>query len=154
MASPLTVGIPTVTRYDLLQTSIALLVLGTRRPERIILIDNGRRFENVFGLRMPLEIIRPAYNLGVAASWNEILRRADGDVVILNDDVFVGPHTLERMWSTAGLMVSPILGHEFSCFLHRRELRESIGLYDEGFWPAYHEDADYARQDETAGHPP
>jgi hypothetical protein len=144
MNSDLNVGIPTVTRYDLLQKSIARLALGTRRPDRIILIDNGGRFENTFDSRIPIEIVRPAYNLGVAGSWNEIHRRADGDVVILNDDVFVGPQTLERMWSTAGLMVSPIFRREFSCFLHRRELWERIGPYDEGIWPAYHEDADYA----------
>lgn len=144
MDSELNVGIPTVTRYDLLQKSIARLALGTRRPDRIILIDNGGQFENSFDSRIPIEIVRPAYNLGVAASWNEIHRRADGDVVILNDDVFVGPQTLERMWSTAGLMVSPIFRREFSCFLHRRELWERIGPFDEGIWPAYHEDADYA----------
>jgi hypothetical protein len=144
MNSELTVGIPTVTRYDLLQKSIARLALGTRRPDRIILIDNGGRFENLFESQIPIELVRPTYNLGVAASWNEILRRADGDVVILNDDVFVGPQTVERMWSTTGLLVSPIVGREFSCFLQRRELWEKLGPYDEGFWPAYHEDADYA----------
>jgi hypothetical protein len=144
MNSELNVGIPTVTRYDLLQKSIARLALGTRRPDRIILIDNGGRFENALDSGIPIEIVRPAYNLGVAGSWNEIHRRADGDVVILNDDVFVGPQTLEHMWSTAGLMVSPIVRREFSCFLHRRELWERIGPYDEGIWPAYHEDADYA----------
>ena len=146
MGSELIVGIATVTRYDLLRESIARLASGTLRPDRIILIDNGGQFEDSFGSCVSIEIVRPPYNLGVAASWNEIYRRADGDVVILNDDVFVGPQTLERMLATPGLLVSPIAGREFSCFLQRRELWDRIGLYDEGFWPAYHEDQDYRRR--------
>ena len=151
MNSVLNVGIPTVTRYDLLKLTLARLVAGSRRPDRIILIDNGCRFEVPPEMPIPIEIVRPPYNLGVAASWNEILRRSDGDVAILNDDVFVGPHTLDRMWLTTGLMVSPISGREFSCFLQRRVLWERIGFYDEGFWPAYHEDADYARRMKLQG---
>lgn len=72
----------------------------TRQNHELILVDNGSKddtwdyFRSVPGAKT----IRNATNLGVSKGWNQGMRLADGEyVLILNNDVIVGPDWLENM---------------------------------------------------------
>ncbi len=73
---------------------------NVRQSYELILIDNGSRdgtweyFQSVPGARC----IRNEDNRGVAAGWNQGLRAAQGDyVLILNNDTVLFPGTLEHL---------------------------------------------------------
>jgi hypothetical protein len=132
-------GLPCLMRYDLADRCIESLLRGSRRPDQIILVDNGGRFRNRFG--SVVQVIDYGRNVGVAAAWNIIHREARGqDCVILNDDMIVGNRTIERISTCPGWFVT---GLAFGCFMMREPMWREIGEFDEQFWPAYCEDTDY-----------
>lgn len=72
----------------------------TRQNHELILVDNGSKddtwdyFRSVPGAKT----IRNATNLGVSKGWNQGMRLSDGEyILILNNDVIVGPDWLENM---------------------------------------------------------
>ncbi len=72
----------------------------TKQAYELILVDNGSKdgteafFRSVPGAK----VIRNAENLGVSKGWNQGMRLAEGDyILILNNDVIVGPGWLENM---------------------------------------------------------
>ncbi len=72
----------------------------TRQQYELILVDNGSKdgTEKYFRSLTGAKIIRNAKNLGVAKGWNQGMRKASGDyILILNNDVIVGPEWLENM---------------------------------------------------------
>lgn len=156
-------GVPTLTRYDLLGRLLASVEAGTVRPESYYLIDNGdlaaqKVEEGSLVLPANMSIDRPGMNLGVAASWNKILRRAEVlglTAIISGDDIVVRPDTLERLVNAAeastGLFFYANGASSWAFFLQKPELAEKIGYYDENFWPAYFEDNDYHRRMLLAG---
>jgi hypothetical protein len=151
-----TVGVPTLNRYDLLPGLAAALRAGTLPPDDIVVIDNGGKGVRLEGVRTH----DPGRNLGVAASWNLLIRHAAGPVFVLNDDVRVRPETLERLARAAAadphsLVFAPAEGGAFrwSCFLARPELEGEVGLFDEELWPAYYEDNDMETRLRLAGRP-
>jgi len=161
-------GIPTLNRYDLLEGAIESLCRGDVVPDRILVVDNGGNWEPSATSRepVPLEIIRPGRNLGVAASWNLLHRiTAADELILLNDDVLVAPETLQRMVSCPQPFVAVsdtpgfaarrhdpgVLVSDWACFLQRAEVWRDVGEYDEQFWPAYYEDADYDYRMRLAG---
>ena len=136
------VGIPTLNRYDLLAECIDGILAGTAVPDKIYVIDNGSKWEG--HPSSVVEVIRPGRNLGVAASWNTLHRMLQpADLIILNDDVVVGNNTLQAMLETPGPFVTANGTQCFCVFLLRSECWQSIGQFDETFYPAYHEDNDY-----------
>lgn len=108
-----------------------------------------------------VEIARPFGNLGVAASWNQILTAfPDAPVALLsNNDVCFAPGVLaaalERIDTRQPQFLSLLPGpQEFSAFLITALTWNRIGLFEEHFYPAYHEDLDYRdrlRADLTVG---
>ncbi len=150
-------GIPTLNRYDLLDKLIASAEAGTVKPSRYIIIDNGGRLgETNFNLdNERLLVVSPGKNLGVAASWNQILQLAGGEqVVISNDDIELEPDALEKFERAAAE------GHEFigacggwALFSQSAAVTARIGLYDENFGMAYYEDCDYLLRLRAAGIP-
>lgn len=103
-------------------------------------------------------------NAGVAAAWNGLARQAWSRgydrLVVLNDDVILGPDSLRALWDWAALwdcggFGGPITvrGLGFCCFALPKSTWEAVGEFDEGFWPGYDEDADYAFRCALANRP-
>lgn len=138
------VGIPTLCRYDLLDRCITSILASTKQPEKILIVDNGGKFDPPSHYKSRLEIVRPGYNLGVPQSWNFIQRYfGDQDTYILNDDIFVTPTTFEVCQGMPGWLVT---GFQFGCFCVRQLCRDLIGEFDEALWPMYWEDYDYVNR--------
>ena len=113
----------------------------------LVVIDNGPcdwypragHAERIWHLRMPS-------NLGVAASWNLGIKstpRSAGWMVV-NHDIAFGQHGVEEFF----VECSPsnlVLGGKpsWSCFWVGSEVVKKVGLFHEGFHPAYFEDNDY-----------
>lgn len=151
-----TLIVPTLNRYDLLVGFLASIIAGTKQPDKIYIIDNGGKCPSI----PYAEIIRPECNLGVAASWNLGLSLAKEVAIISNDDVTVRKPAVENIlrYASAYPIVccrggAPGVGQCWSFFLQRPEIVEKVGRYDEAFWPAYFEDADYAWRMGLAGLP-
>lgn len=135
---PFAVGIPTLNRYDLLERCVAACWAGSVVPERLIIIDNGGK------LPPGPDVIRPARNIGVAASWNMIHRVCQPlPLIILNDDIEPGHNLFERLLDSPEPFVTADESHMFEAFLIRQEAWQAVGEFDETFYPAYHEDNDY-----------
>lgn len=161
------VGCPTYKRFDLCVQMIKSAALGNVQPDAFIIIDNSSgefsRYcqENDIVLSKSVNIINAPYNLGVATSWNAIIKivqnnSPDALLVVINDDILFHSDTLELMVNAAlndhlenncyqsvycaGGIAAP---NAFSLFLvHPRTFLDTIGPFDESFWPAYYDDND------------
>src|SRR5690606_37753418 len=72
----------------------------TRQAYELILVDNGSKdgTEEFFRSVPGAKVIRNVANEGVAKGWNQGMRLADGDyILIFNNDTIVGPGWLENM---------------------------------------------------------
>ena len=72
----------------------------TRQKYELIIIDNGSRdgTEAYFRSIPNAKVIINRENLGVAKGWNQGMRLAEGEyILILNNDIIVGPNWLENM---------------------------------------------------------
>lgn len=156
-------GVPILNRIDLLQrlldsldVPVATLAIVDNSPAdsrggpsalHQDLQDLKRRGHPLIGA---VQIARPFGNLGVAASWNHILTAfPDAPVTLLaNNDVVFTPGVLsaalERI-DTRKPQFLPLLPgpQEFSAFLITALTWNRIGLFEEHFYPAYHEDLEY-----------
>ena len=142
----LMVAIPTLSRADLLIRNKSFLE-SIKPPDEVLILDNGNQKINI---NVPIE--RPEKNLGVSGSWNLFLRRAfeyrdfNGLVLLQDDIIWSGVH-LDR---TKKLLEKHqdidlfLAFHQFSIQVHRPENIQTIGFYDEQFYPGYCEDDDYA----------
>jgi GT2 family glycosyltransferase len=149
-------GIPTLNRFDWLQKCITSAVRGSVAPDRVIVIDNScGACPQLAGV----EIITPAYNLGVAASWNRIVQACGVDdlLIISNDDILFAPDSIETMLRRAESQpaagtISAIDGQKFSLFYLNWWCYQAVGPFDEAFYPAYFEDNDYVQRMAMAGY--
>ena len=158
----LTLCAPTILRYDLCDRLIVSASKGIVTPTHYKILDNGnsyaRKWHKAHPLPVDVEIISPNGNIGVAAAWNHFLKTTEGLLIIANDDIEVFPDTIKRMtdmyyankdktvvlYSLSGM-------NAFSFFLVHSSIRDKIGLFDEGFYPAYFEDNDYIRRIQLKG---
>lgn len=95
--------IPTWNRADLLQSILKNLAEQTRRPEQIIVVDNGSAdgTPRVIQDAAVDSIVFPE-NRGFAVAVNEGIRQAKGDwLLIVNNDVVLDPEWLERLLNSA-----------------------------------------------------
>ncbi len=148
----LLLGVPVYRKYDLLARLITSALRGTMVPNRILVVDNGGRFDAEY--RGPLErveVLRPRTNEGCAAGWNRILRAAvssHDEVILSNDDIVLRRDGIEMMIGQlrADHGASVVRGHGFSLFCLTQQTWRRVGMFDERFWPAYLEDNDYKRR--------
>ena len=104
---PITVVIPATNCADLTSESLWHLARYTGLPLHVVYVDNGSRpgvVEEVqqvaTALRLPLEVIRNRVNRGFTRAVNQGIERAGGShVLCLNNDCFVGPQCVDRMFS-------------------------------------------------------
>jgi len=141
------IGIPTINRADLLIPTVWHYVNDFPNVD-IHIIDNGKqglksafsKFPNVF-------IHEQEKNLGVAASWNllcDIIYRTKDYALILNDDVYLGygSSVINDCIKEYGLCLVKSTT-SFEVFLMNKHYYNTIGAFDESFYPAYYEDSDY-----------
>jgi len=153
------IGIPTVNRKDLLVENLADLAVNTNKVnlDRVVIVDNGQ--QNIHDIVPPdLEdkttIFTEKTNLGVSGSWNKMLdycfKESVADhVTLVNDDVVLGIECLQAI--EKAIIERPdvfvINGpYYWSCVTISRDCWNTIGKFDENFYPAYFEDNDYAQR--------
>lgn len=154
--STVVLGVPVFNRYDLLAGLVASALASSRLPERIVVVDNGGRFDAAYAGRLDrVEVVRPGKNTGTAGGWNAVFRAAgERDVVVMaNDDVTVTRDGIAALAAAVedhrgGAMASDhtVPHHSWSLYAMSRQLWDRIGPFDERFWPAYFEDDDYERR--------
>lgn len=109
------------------------------------------------------------YNRGLAKTWNEgIMISEDADVtIIFNDDITFSPGDVDLIAGasingTASEFIVVCAGwdkihqarammHGLSCFAIQKAAIDTVGYFDENFWPAYFEDNDFWRRCTLAG---
>jgi GT2 family glycosyltransferase len=129
----------------------------------IVLVQNGPAVDLVcrYWRDQGLAVHRPRHNLGVAGAWNAACRwawrRGHDAIVLLNDDLeLTDPAILSRFRDAIdaeprGLYF--LTGRGFGAACLSRVVWDELGPFDEGFWPAYHEDNDMHRRASLAGIP-
>lgn len=162
----ITLVIPTLNRYDRLETMLATVVASTVAPDQTIVIDNGRQLlsEPWMAEHKWINVFTPPRNLGVAGSCNQALRMSRDWWFHCNDDVELAPDLIEKMKAAIlseqeflashsdilcekdeSQMFIPDygLGSAFSVFMMQKSITARIGWWDENFFPIYFEDNDY-----------
>lgn len=117
----------------------------------ILVIDNG----DVMGDRSGVTVIRPGRNLGVGASWNQIMAlRPDAPWwAMIGYDVRFAKGDLARLTDHMETVGGVGLLAGFSAFGIDHTALELAGTFDENFHPAYFEDNDYDRRCQLSGVP-
>jgi GT2 family glycosyltransferase len=154
-------GVPILSRPELLYAHLNSVDHDVRQT---VIIDNGdvvsslemhHRFVD-FPYLDAIRIVSPGHNIGVAASWNFIIKTNPNAPwwFITSFDVAFGKGNLETM---VGLMEDPspkvvrVLG--FAAFGVNVAAVEAVGFFDENIHPAYNEDADYEWRCKLTGVP-
>jgi len=155
---PIFLGIPVLNRADLLEECLRRIDV----PVQLFIVNNNTVDEE---FQQRLEVLRQRFsfklhqsprNLGVAASWNLILREgyAAGfdPVFITANDFHVDPGMLMAFVQTVRSFPAELfLGDGFNLFSVPRATAEKVGYFDENFYPAYFEDNDYVYRCRLAG---
>lgn len=143
-------AVPVLNRPDLLVKMVQSLDVEIGE---IIVIDNGGVVDPD-ELDRPVRLIRPGHNLGVAASWNLVIKVSPLAPwwCIVNNDIEFAPGDLDSL--TTQIEGEPtafaFLGTP-SVFGLTSQVLDAVGFFDENFIPAYFEDNDFARRAMLAG---
>ena len=150
----LTIGIPTVNRWDLLRPSLAFYMATFPKTFEILVVDNGCQgiaewvLENRHMSFPNINVHTPGRNLGVSASWNFICNTANHpNFLLLNDDVCLStpPKSLEYLALNCLCENVFLKGSlNWSSIMFNSELYAKVGPFDEQIYPAYFEDNDFS----------
>ena len=152
-------AIPIISRPDLLEACVASIDTPVAR---LVIVDNSPHgLGDAARSACPpavreLCVTRPPSNLGYPGSINHVIRtHADAPWWgIANADVVFGPGDLATLDTVMAEPGPKWVGIEdWRAFGLSFEAVERVGLWDENFWPAYCEDADYERRCSLAGVP-
>jgi hypothetical protein len=145
--------VPTLTRHDLLGR-----MLGTVDVQvgHLLVIDNsGDGFRVPDGPWDRATVLPMPGNLGVAASWNLAIRTffRDDLVFVCSDDVMLHAGSLSRLAEVASAETLTLSGTwpHWCLFVAGQGFIERVGLFDERFYPAYHEDKEMEWRAEQLG---
>jgi len=145
--------VPTLTRHDLL---CRMLNTVDAAVERLVVIDNsGRGVEIPDGPWEQADVFAMPANLGVAASWNLAIKMGHRHpwVMVCSDDMRWPEGAMDGFAAQSSedrLVVSSMWPH-WCAFTMGMGVVEQVGLFDEGFYPAYYEDTEYERRLRNAG---
>ncbi len=152
----ITMSIPTLSRYDLLVKAIETIAAGTRKPDVLLIIDNGGDLQEWLGprrLAMPAKIFKPASNLGVGPSCNFAWKMVRQYYLHSNDDVEFAPECIQLLAEAAESNPEKHFflpfhedGAAFTVFLATKQMWNLTEGFDEQFVPAYYEDNDLGRR--------
>ena len=140
--------VPTLTRYDLLER---LLDSITFPVDHLVIIDNGGKWKTDYEHTFvdAVTVLRMPANLGVAGSWNLGVKCFPHDPfwAFASDDAYFLPGSLAAMADTGPdeIRLSKGAPH-WQAFTVGENLIRRVGLWCEGFHPAYHEDTDWERR--------
>lgn len=147
------VCIPVLNNYDGLSKCITSIHNSTISVDNVYVVDNGGRFENVWGEWV--KVHTPVTNLGVAGSWNYFIEHTSAPRIICNDDIVFESDAIEEMCKASDENPNSLIFptgvenvNSFSCFLLPQKVISVVGLFDEKISPkyAYFEDNDYHRR--------
>jgi GT2 family glycosyltransferase len=145
------IGIPYLTRPDLLAKMLETIPRDS--VERIHIIDNS---PPDMALRAAddrqLVVSRMHHNMGVAASWNLIIKANPKAPwwAIFNSDLFLEPEDLTNLEETMRTNDIAFMGGLHAFGVSQRAIAE-VGWFDENFVPAYFEDNDWHYRARLAG---
>jgi len=145
--------IPTLTRYDLLERLFESI---TYPVKHILVIDNGGKWHATYDHHSAehTTVLRMPSNLGVAGSWNLGVKAFPHAPywAYVSDDAYFQPGTLERMAQTGpdDMLMSTQAPHWHAFTIGENVIR-SVGLWCEGYHPAYFEDTDFTLRSQRAG---
>lgn len=146
----ITVCCPTLVNYDLLRIMIKSAESGSIIPDNYYVVDNGGKIDFTMDKML---VHRPGYNLGVAASWNVLIRGTKEHRIIVNDDIRFGKDTVKDMISKLESGSWLVMAMGYSCFAIPDKTVELVGYFDEDISPGYgyFEDSDYSHRIKLAG---
>ena len=142
----LAIGIPTINRADLLDEALQVYK-DTFYGRHQLIIDNGNQPIQTYSGDQ--KVLKMPQNLGVSGSWNLIMKTLKNKgythVAILNDDI-VWKKTADQVEEF--IQSNPADFYQgtgtWCCFVLPVKTFDEVGGFDEGFFPAYAEDNDYA----------
>lgn len=146
------IGIPTLNRYDLLLPALMMYVNKDFPKINIYILDNGNQGipESINRVippnTNPPNVIIQKENIGVGASWNVLCNKIfeqNDYALILNDDIYLGKSESEikdLIKNKDCFLRSTI---DWCAFILPKKIWESVGKFDECFYPAYYEDKSY-----------
>ncbi len=150
--------IPVLKRYDHLRSLLLSLRDSTVPVDVLHIVNNGRNEDALTEALLDtisarLDVLTPAEPMGLAASWNYMIRNSSDERLISNDDMEFGPKSLRLLMEAPGDLVSAAKINMCSCFILRDSCVEKVGYFDETISPgyAYFEDNDYAERMVDAG---
>lgn len=117
---------------------------------QIFILDNGH--QDIPRLSTNMSVIEMAENLGVAGSWNWLIKNAISnlysDFLILNDDVILkkDESTISALIEQGGQNTFHVCKtfYNWSSFILNRFIYEKVGEFDEAFKRCFFEDNDYS----------
>lgn len=124
----------------------------------MVVIDNGGVVDPFGGARhmrhFPIHVVKPGWNLGVAASWNLGIKCSPLAPywVIVNHDIEFGPGDLARLEAAVEPRANAVyyaLG--MAAFAVTPPAMAAVGWWDEQIMPAYDEDLDWQRRARLVG---
>lgn len=152
-------AIPILNRGDLL---VRLFNSIDHPVAKFVIINNGtnptvrRAIDIILKQRANVEVVSPGHNLGVAASWNKVMKDYPAPYwFIASNDIQFKPGDLQKMVETYYLAENPMVvcgNHGMAFFIVTRKCFNVIGTFDENFIPGYVEDVDYLRRLSLSGY--
>lgn len=150
------IGVPVLNRPDLLHRMLASINYPVAN---LVIVDNGHVVPQgqVVDNVQRTHIITMPSNLGVAGSWNLIIKSMPFAPwwLIVNSDAWFPEGSLARFnsESRADALVLGGGSPPWCCFAIGERVVQSVGLFDESLHPAYFEDGDLERRTVAAGIP-
>lgn len=119
---------------------------------KIVVIDNGDVVNRDLG---DIRVIKPGHNLGVAASWNMIIKTNPKAPwwFIVNFDLEFQDGDLGKIDEYMAAHDGLALMNGFSAFAVSKSAIAAAGWFDENFVPAYYEDNDWNYRAKLVGVP-
>ena len=152
--------------FDLAQNTLSSIQSAEHQLTGL-LIWNGGPEQYALQLQPQIRVLKNSRNC-VARAWNlgilSGLKAGAEYVLIINLDVVLGPHTIDRLvdfanahpeaafWTASNTALEELEDPrkdtfdehpDFSCFLVNAKTFQVVGLFDENIFPAYFEDNDY-----------
>lgn len=154
-------GVPILNRGDLLLD----LVNSIDYPvEKLAIVRNGNTPDVIEAVEKIQSGINPNVksvyvsipfrNLGVAPSWNHIIKSFPeaSFILIPGNDVKFSPGDLMKIYNFhSSDQEAFISAMGFACFGITPYIIDKVGLFDENIYPAYYEDNDYSHRLKLAG---
>ncbi len=152
------IGIPILNRLDFLHRCLQSI----DHAADVVVVNNNTvdqgftRELQALAMEREVTVLDQTRNLGVAASWNLIMRTGFESghhwVFIGSNDTFLHPGSIR---AAIDMPKEPNVAiwnlREANFFLINRSTIDAVGWFDENFYPAYKEDQDYYYRSTLAG---